>query len=189
MSDDLPPWRRRVGAALGPALGWTGLAALMCLVAVGLGLWQRGFGLLPRTFVALAILALPPAVVVGLAAIAIDTLLPRLRLPGRAIGMALLLFSFGPLASAGVFSLIYRQTYPVDFQPIWTEVGFHQLAWTGIATLVMFAANGLRLYLPFAPIAGFALALLYGLTPPAALRRPPRSDRQTPTDHSTPEQR
>ncbi|TCT06493.1 hypothetical protein EDC22_11176 [Tepidamorphus gemmatus] len=188
MGDSIPRWHKRLRAAIRPALAWSGLAALMGLAAVGLGLWQRGFGLLPRTAIALAVLALPPAVVVGLAAISLDTLLPRLQRKGRAIGMALLLFSLGPLASAAVFSLIYRQTYPVGFQPIWTEVGFHQLAWTGIATLVLFAAHGLRLYLPFGPIAGLVLALAYGFVQPAALRRPSRSDRQTLTDHSTPDQ-
>ncbi len=189
MSGSLPPWRQRLRAAVRPALAWTAIAALMFLAAIGLGLWQRGFGLLPRTFIALAILALPPAVVAGFAALAIDTLLPRLRLAGRAIAMALLLFALGPIASAGAFSLLYRQTYPVDFQPIWTEIGFHQLAWTGIATLVLFASNGLRLYLPWAPLAGFALSLLYGLRRPGALRRPSASARQHPSDHNTPEQR
>lgn len=189
MSGSLPPWRHRLRAAVRPALAWTVVAALMFLAAIALGLWQRGFGLLPRTFIALAILALPPAVVAGLAALAIDTLLPRLRLAGRAICMAVLLFVLGPPASAGTFSLLYRQTYPVDFQPIWTEIGFHQLAWTGIATLVLFAANGLRLYLPWAPLAGFALSLLYGLGRPRALRRQLASARQRPSDHNTPEQR
>lgn len=189
MTPPMPPWPARLRASLRPALGIAVVAAALFLAAVGLGLWQRGFGALPRTFVALAILALPPAVVAGLAAVAVDTLLPRLRTLGRAAAMLALLLAFGPPASAGVFSLQYRTTYPVDFQPIWTEVGLHQLAWTGIATLVLFAANGLRLFLPWAPLAALAVAAMYGRRRPAALRGMPQSAMDRLSDHSTPEQR
>jgi hypothetical protein len=179
MTQHVPTLGARLRLAFVPNLRFALASALVLLIAIGASLYANGYAAQPRTGIALAILTLPPAVVAGIAGYVIDAAIPRAGRIARGFSMAFALATFGVLASAGVFSLAYRATYPVAFQPIWTDIGFHQLAWTGIATLYLFAVTGVRLLLPWGPVAAIGLAAWYALRVGPALRpggKPARDD-------------
>lgn len=176
----------RFGAAFWPTIRFAILCGIVFTVAIGYGLYAKGFAPLPKSTIALAILAVPPAVAAGIFAYAIDITLPCAGRVARGLLMAALLAAFAPIASAGVFALQFRTSYPADFEPVWTETGFHQFVWTGIATLYMFAVSGLRLYLPWGPAALVGVAIYFALRPSATLRgqgpsaKPRTSDTENP---------
>jgi len=157
------PFGQRLRAAIWPAVRFAILCAAVFLVAIGYGLFARAFAPLPRSATALAVLALPPAATAGVLAFAIDVLLPRTGRIARGALMAVTLAAAAPLASAAVFSLQFRSNYPAEYPPVWTQDGFHNLVWTGVATLYMFAVTGTRLFLPLGPVALGLVAVWFAL--------------------------
>ena len=165
-----PRFSRRFRIALMPAIGFALACAVLFCLAGAIGLYLKGFALLPRSGIAIAVLALPPALAAGLVAYAIDILMPRRSAWLGGIGMAAAIATLGPVASAGAFSLQYRYTYPVAYEPLWTEIGFHQFAWTGIATIVLFGLHGLPLYWPWALPAVLLAAFYFARRPVPSLQ-------------------
>lgn len=167
-----PSIRHRLRTAFRPAIGFALICAILFGLAGAIGLSFKGFALFSRSMIALAVLTLPPALAAGLFAYAIDVLLPRrgawLRGSVMLAGLAL----FGPLASAGVFLLQYRYAYPIAHEPLWTETGFHQFAWTGIASIVLFGLHGMPLYWPWA-VPAVLIAAIWFARRRVATRVPP----------------
>jgi len=91
----------------------------------------------------------------------IATLLSAHRLAPKRFAVAfvfILLATVG--AMAALFALQYRQYYAQWHMPAFTIGWTYQLVFTGVSALYLFAVQGLRLLLPFGPVA-LVLASLY----------------------------
>jgi hypothetical protein len=189
MTGPVPPFRRRLRSAVWPAVRFALLCALAFLVAVALSLRAHGFAPLPRTGIALAVLALPPALVGGVAAWAFDVVLPRAGRIARGIQMGFTLSLVGPAASAAVFGLVYRVAYPDAFADFWTKAGLHETIWTAISTTYLYLIAGPKLYLPWTPVAVLALLVAYAFRRPRywdpTLRRAGNPAKQRASDHDS----
>lgn len=71
----------------------------------------------------------------------------------------ILLFTVG--ATALLFALQYRLYYSQWHMPTFSIGWFFQVIFTGLSALYLFAVQGLRLLLPFAPLGLFIAALIF----------------------------
>ncbi len=178
----VPSLAARLRPALGPAVTFAAIAAATLLAAIGTSLHIRGFAPLPRTGVALLVLAVPPALAGGVLSCVIDVLLPRAGRTRRGIGMLAGLATIGLAASIAVFALVYRDAYPEEFAPLLSMAGLHEAVWTVISATYLFLVFAPALYLPLGPVAVLALATLYALRRPS-LRPLPYSVRDRSSVH------
>jgi len=158
--------RRRLVRGLGAALRFAALCAVVLVPVVGFSLYSKGFGALPRTAIALAVLALPPALAGGLVTYAVAVFMPRMGSALRGATMLFGLFAIGPLASIAAFGFAYRLGYPGHSAALLSKSGLLDAAWTVVSATYLFLIFAPLLYLPWTPVAGLALAVYF------ALRRP-----------------